>query len=497
VTVAEAAGLPATAPVAVMTGHRVVACSAAARAEGVRTGQRRREAQARCPGLETLPRSPDLEAHAFEPVTIALESVVPGVEVVRPGLVLVGAAGPARYFGGEAAALDALYNAACPHVPDVHLGVADGPFAAEMAARDDTVIVPAGGSARFLAPLPISRLEADPAMTELFFAMGLHTLGDLAALSASDVLARFGPVGATAHRRAGGEDARPVSVRLPPTDLTATLELAEPVERVDTMAFTAAATVERFLHQLGTAGLACTCVEVELRAEDHTESVRRWRHAGILTAAALLDRLRWQLEGWRTGPTPPTGGVDRLRLIPVESVPAGVNQEGLWGGTGARDERAHRAVARVQSLLGPSSVLLPVVAGGRLPAERSQLVPWGEDPAPERSVAEPWPGRLPAPAPSVLLDPPRPVRVLDARGGLVRVTDRGGVPSPPAALDLGDGPVQVTGWAGPWPVDERWWDAAAASGRMALFQLVDVAGRAYLACCRVDPVRWTLDAVYD
>ena len=44
-----AAGHPGTVPVAVVHANRVVACSAAARADGVRRGLRRREAQGRCP----------------------------------------------------------------------------------------------------------------------------------------------------------------------------------------------------------------------------------------------------------------------------------------------------------------------------------------------------------------------------------------------------------------------------------------------------------------
>ena len=50
VTVARAeAGLPDSEPVAVLTANRVVACSHAARRQGIRRGMRRREAQARCP----------------------------------------------------------------------------------------------------------------------------------------------------------------------------------------------------------------------------------------------------------------------------------------------------------------------------------------------------------------------------------------------------------------------------------------------------------------
>ena len=82
-------------------------------------------------------------------------------------------------------------------------------------------------------------------------------------------------------------------------------------------------------------------------------------------------------------------------------------------------------LARVQTLLGHGSVLAPVLDGGRDPAQRTRLVPWGDEPVAVRSPQQPWPGRLPAPAPSVLLDPPRPARLLDAAGRPVLVTERG------------------------------------------------------------------------
>ena len=88
------AGVPAEAPVAVVTANRVVACSHGARTAGVRRGQRRREAQAACPGLAVLPRDEAAEARVFEPVVAALEEIAPGVEITRPGLAAIGVRGP-------------------------------------------------------------------------------------------------------------------------------------------------------------------------------------------------------------------------------------------------------------------------------------------------------------------------------------------------------------------------------------------------------------------
>src|SRR5688572_3172271 len=102
------AGVPATDPVVVLRGNRVVACSEAARREGVRRGLRRREAQSRCPRLVVVEDDPGRDARAFEPVVAAVEEVAVGVEVLRPGACALAARGPARYFGGEEAAAERI-----------------------------------------------------------------------------------------------------------------------------------------------------------------------------------------------------------------------------------------------------------------------------------------------------------------------------------------------------------------------------------------------------
>jgi protein ImuB len=496
------AGLSAEAPIAVLAGNDIVACSHSARAAGVRRGLRRREAQARCPELAVLPRNEDAEARTFEPVIAGLESIAPGVEITRPGLAAINVRGPTRYFGGETGVLHALSRAVMglPQLggADVLIGIADGAFAAEQSARRGVIVDP-GGSAQFLAGLPIETLDpsGNSPLIDLLRRLGLLTLGAFAALSARDVLARFGPSGAWAHRQAGGLDDRPVAARRPPVELTVTLDLEPPVDRVDTVAFSARGAAEQFVGDLGAHGLACACLELQASSENGEETVRRWRHAGVLGSSDVVDRIRWQLEGWLSRPDRPSGGVTRLRLVPIETVPSGSHQQTLWGASGAENERAHRALARVQTLLGHGSVLAPVLEGGRDPGQRTRLVAWGDEPAAVRSPQQPWPGSLPAPAPSVLLDPPRAAHLLDATGHSVVVTDRGAMPAPPALFAIGgEKPVAVTSWAGPWPVDERWWSASAAR-QVVRCQVVDVRGRAYLVSGSMPAGEWSVDAVYD
>src|ERR687892_255815 len=97
-----AAGAPPESLTAVVHANRVVACSAAAQAEGVRPGLRRREAQGRCPELELLAHDPARDARAFEPVLTAMEQLTPWVEVLQPGACAFPARGAARYHGGSA-----------------------------------------------------------------------------------------------------------------------------------------------------------------------------------------------------------------------------------------------------------------------------------------------------------------------------------------------------------------------------------------------------------
>lgn len=499
-----AAGGQPSNEMAVLSDNRVVATSPVARAAGVRLGMRRREAQGRCPGLEVLPRDLPAEARKWEPAVAAVEAFAPGVEVLHPGELALSSRGPSRYFGGDVALAAKVAAAVEAVVADVwagccRVGVADGLFAAGLAARlgpaGEARVVAKGGSAEFLAPLSVKVLAPD--LADLLVRLGLKTLGDFAALPPSSVLGRFGAEGLSAHRLARGLAERTVRGRVPPPDWVVAAELDPPADQLHAAAFVGKALAEELHDRLTGAGLVCTRLAIEAETEYGTSMRRSWRHDGALSAGAIGERVRWQLEGWAqaspAGAAAQAGGITRLALVPEEVRPDVGRQLGFWGNDAGSASRAARALARVQGLLGPEAALTAVLQGGRDYTEQVLFVPWGEPKEPLRPGSPPWPGRLPGVAPTVVHQPPLPAQVLDEAGRPVSVAGRGDPSARPAHLKTGNTDLVIDAWAGPWPLEERWWDSGGR--RRARFQVSTKDGGAYLLAR--EGRRWWVEATYD
>ena len=476
----------------------------------------------------------DIDAHHCEPVAAALEHFTPLSEALRPGLHVFGARGPSRYFGGEHALAELVVRAAADAVPSasrIGVGVADGLFAAGLAARaaaapTAVLVVPPQQGQHFLDSLPLTFL-ADPisplfsedgteALLDVLWRLGIRTLGDLAELSESDVLGRFGWPGLLAHRLACGLDDRPLQAEAAGDSASMEAEIDPPADRIETVAFMARALADDMVDRLARDGLDCVSIGITAESDSGHASRRRWRHELRFNAAAIVDRVRWQLEGWYRSPERPTGPVTLIRITPCVTAPADGRQLGLWGAKSEADERVARALARVQGLLGAEAVTMPLLAGGRRPADTGRRVPLhaagdadrGQDSsatgprngrknrkAKAKAVDAPWLGRLPAPSPAVVLAQPEPVTVTDCGGTPVTVSGRGEASAAPQQLTDSAGRSRtVTAWAGPWPLDERWWRPSARR-RQARFQIILDDGSAHL--CVLESGRWQREATYD
>ena len=517
-------------------GVVVRAASPEAREEGVVVGLRRREAEARCAGLVVVDADPAAEARTFEVVARAMEPITPSVVLERPGVLTFPTRGPSRYFGGDEPLCERVLEAVrAAGITGPRTGIADGVFAARLATRtagaDGARVVAPGESPAFLAPWPVNVLrgviEGGDELAALLARLGIPTLGDFAALPPSAVLARFGIEGARAHRLAIGLGDHGASPAPPPPDLVETHEFDPPATRVDEAAFAAKGLADRLLSRLEELGLACTQVVVEAETEHGERLSRCWRHDGALTPAALVARVRWQLDAWLThdanalsgdpGVQPShatlsrtgdpileeaTAGLALVRLAPDRVVPATGRQLGFWGGDAAATDRASRVLARLQAMLGHESVATAVIAGGRAPSERVRWVPWGEprDDGFAGAEAAAWPGLIPGPSPARVYETALPAELLDDGGQPITVNGRGEASGAPAQVQcdaLPEGGGVINAWAGPWAHDLRWWDRVARR-RRALWQVVVGDGDDQVACLVVvERGRAGIEAIYD
>ncbi|WP_260431589.1 Y-family DNA polymerase [Corynebacterium bovis] len=442
-------GWDALTPAAVVTAHRVVAANAAARAAGVRVGALRRHALAACPSLLVAEDDPGQQAAVHEEVLDGVAAVAAQVETLRPGLLAVSGDALARYYGDEATAAEMLVDAAARAGADCLAGIADDLVTATWAARRG-MTVPVGGSARFLAGLPVDSLVSEPALgaptglVEVLADLGVRTLADFAALPRADVAGRFGQDAVDWHRIASGEPERDVSPSRVETPLEVVHEPDTPVSSTETAAFVARQAAARLHAALVGTGEACLrlTVRASLAAPpDHdgpTTIERTWRCREPLTEEETSRRVRWQLDGWLTrlrartagGPGPagtgpgdagevgdgwdsggdtpdidPTEvGIRRIELIPLDRVLAGTVAEPLWGGVDDGIRAARAVAARAQALIGTQAVCRPVHRGGRAVAGRIVLVPYGDDDPEQVSSlsTRDWRGALPAPLPGLV-----------------------------------------------------------------------------------------------
>src|SRR5260370_101819 len=101
------------------------------------------------------------------------------------------------------------------------VGVASSKMVAKVASDirkpDGLVVVPPGTEAAFLAPLPVRRLwGVGPKMEEQLVRLGVHTIGDLAALDERRLTTRLGTHGHDLVFLAHALDDRPVHPTSPP-----------------------------------------------------------------------------------------------------------------------------------------------------------------------------------------------------------------------------------------------------------------------------------------
>lgn len=424
-----------------------------------------------------------IASRLFEAMVRAITGVSPLVEVEGRGTVVFAARGPSRYFGGDDALalhLDGVCSSGGDRVRH-GVGIAGSRFAAVAAARlaasrARPCVVAHEVTDGFIAALPVAALAelggVDAEVVDLLARLGLSRCGAVRDLGERALIDRFGEQGRRVHGLVTGGDVTHLAPGPPPRDFAATASFDVPLASAHAVTGAARATVEKVIEGIG--GFGQQCVRLQVIADtDHDErSERVWGDPRGFSVADVCARLHTQLSGWlvddAADPDAPTAGVVRVEFVPLECRELLVVQPLLWGGQQENVERAARSVAMALAA-GGTRICVPKWEGGRDVASAwslmdASLVDLADVAAAERRVTEgdgaprTWTGAIPVPAPAAIAPVPPPVRLVDADGADVGVTGRHDFTAEPAMVEVGGTRLPVLRVAGPWPVEERWWD---------------------------------------
>ncbi len=220
-----------------------------ARALGVRRGIPLGTAHRLAPEAAFLDPSPEADRDAVEAACERLASFSPGIagtsDVRDPafGRLVVHADGLMRLWGVEERLVARMAAALAPVLPgSPRAGIAGTGFAAGIAALHageggPPLLVPPGEDERFLAPYPARLLTRDVEIRARLARFGLRTIGEVAVLPRSALVARFGDEGARVHARARGEETDRFRPRRAPERMALGLPLEPPAEGLDALRF--------------------------------------------------------------------------------------------------------------------------------------------------------------------------------------------------------------------------------------------------------------------
>ncbi len=457
-------------PVAVCEGNgsaaRIAAASRPARRHGVRAGMTLAQARGILPDLVARGRDPGCERSAHEALLEVASGLSPRVEDAAPDIAFADVSGMEKLFPDERG-LAAEAGLAAHHLDlPVRVGLAATKLAARLAAQqpDPPTVVPPGGEAVFLAPLPLAHLGLEPRLAATLSRWGVTTLGELARLPADRVASRLGPSGIRAHRAARGIDPEPVVPHPPPPTLGEGLELEWPVVTVDPLLAALRQALERLARRLEPQGLACTLLELELTLEPEGDD-----HRGIRLPAptrdvdTLLGLLRLEVEA-----RPPRAPVAGFQVAVHPDRPR-QGQLTLFGPPEISPDRLAATLGRLAARLGPDRVGSPRPVDGHLP-ERAASVAFAPPPPP-RLRRGPRQGRGLL-ATRVLRPPVRLEVIVEEAPGAAGPPGGGVSEVPPPAFgaaaprlasvaSVRDAAPRIQGLvrvaAGPWRLEDGWW----------------------------------------
>lgn len=218
--------------------RRLVAVNAAARAQGLRPGQRLAEAGALCPKLQTAPYNPRHRQHDLEWIAAWAYGYSADVLLDPPAAVALEVSRSMRLFGPwphfEARLRAGLEELGFHH----RIALAPNPCAARVLARNrDGATANAAALPDALQDIPVARAGLSTQAATALPGVGIHTLGPLLRLPRAALARRFGQ--ATLHALDTLTGQRPSNLEryTPPAQFKARIEFNSEIHNTQSLLF--------------------------------------------------------------------------------------------------------------------------------------------------------------------------------------------------------------------------------------------------------------------
>ncbi len=351
---------------------------------GVRRGMPLGSAHRLAPEATFVDAAPAADAAAAAAALDRLASFSPGVAgTVDPtdpafGSVEVQLDGLERLWGPEPVLVARIGSALAPLLPGrPRAGIGGTRFTAAVAARVGPPRGPAagdtpgvlvaravepGGDATFLASLPAALLTRDLEVRARLARYGLATIGAVAAIPRSALVARFGSEeGARLHARAIGEETDRFEPRRAPGRLALGLPIDPPTDEIEPLRFVLHRLAGTLGDQVAARGAGAGCAVLRLTldrsfaagaAAHAPDIVVEQRFPEPTSDGEAVERLLLA----RLGMAPPVAPVARVELELAEVVPASGRQLTLFTPGADRSARIAWQLARLAIRAGEGIV---------------------------------------------------------------------------------------------------------------------------------------------
>ena len=337
----------------------VSSCSYAARKFGVHSAMPMARALSLCPELIVIHHRHGLYGEYSNKVMDILRSYTPLFQQVSIDEAFLDVSDLPKPAGVIAREIQERVDREV-HLP-CSLGVATNKLVAKVAndfgksqvksgqAPRQVTIVPPGEEAAFLAPLDIQALWGiGPKTSQKLHGQGIHTIGQLAALSIAELEANFGNNALEMHARALGIDPSPVHAEREVKSVSNEVTFTKDTTDSEVLRQTLRALADKVGYRLRQAGLAGSVVQIKLRYSNFETLTRQ---TALPQPTNLDDEIYAAAEKLFEANIIPTRAV-RLIGIGISRLNPPYRQLSLWDDNQDEKEKLASAIDQLKEKYG-------------------------------------------------------------------------------------------------------------------------------------------------